>query len=73
MLQLYDPQHRPWQWQLLNIIIFCRVHFRRTVIKLVPETVVGYEEARERLMSLLDSPSEDDYNLLLDLIISKYN
>jgi hypothetical protein len=34
-LQEIDPLHRPILWQLKGIIIFCRVHFFRTITEAV--------------------------------------
>lgn len=59
----------------MNILVFCRIHFTRTVHKLIPESSEPKEvtqEARDRLLALLDCQSQDDYMRLLDLIVGKF-
>lgn len=67
--------HRGWRWHAMNILVFCRIHFTRTVHKLIPESSEPNEltrEARDRLLALLDCQSHDDYMRLLDLIVGKF-
>ncbi|EAW24036.1 uncharacterized protein NFIA_036080 [Aspergillus fischeri NRRL 181] len=63
-----DPQHRDVTWHLQHIIIFCRVHFQRSILKTIGTTNQG-SSLWSRMMSLLDCKSEADYDTLLDLLI----
>ncbi|KAJ6133753.1 hypothetical protein N7523_000075 [Penicillium sp. IBT 18751x] len=70
-LQEQDIEHkRDWKWQCQSILIFCRMHFMRTVSKLIP-TQEGerFQFARTRLINLLYCESKDDYLKLIQLII----
>lgn len=64
-----DPRNRDVTWQLQHIIIFCRVHFQRSILKAIGSRSQG-TPLWSRMMSLLDCNSEDDYDALLDLLIS---
>jgi hypothetical protein len=64
-----DPQHQDITWQLQHIIIFCRVHFQRSILKAIGTNNHG-SPLWSRMMSLLDCKSEDDYDSLLGLLIS---
>jgi hypothetical protein len=64
-----DPQHQDITWHLQHIIVFCRVHFQRTILKCIGTNKHG-SPLWSRMMSLLDCKSEDDYDSLLDLLIS---
>jgi hypothetical protein len=68
-LQLYAG----WRWHAMNVLIFCKIHFTRTVYKLIPETGNATEtaEARNRLLSLTECQTREDYQLLTDLIKGK--
>lgn len=57
----------------MNVLIFCKIHFTRTVYKLIPETGNATEtaEARNRLLSLTECQTREDYQLLTDLIKGK--
>lgn len=66
-LREIDPQHRPLPWQLKGIIIFCRVHFFRTITNIVEKNTGIWS----RMVSLIDCKSEDDYDQLCDLLIRK--
>jgi hypothetical protein len=70
-LQEIDPQHHPILWQLKGIIIFCRVHFFRTITETVGNTnrTTG---VWSRMASLVDCKSKEDYDQLCDLLIGKY-
>jgi hypothetical protein len=64
-----DPRNRDVTWQLQHIIIFCRVHFQRSIFKAIGSKSQG-TSLWSRMMSILDSNSEHDYDHLLDLLIS---
>lgn len=64
-----DPQRQDITWHLQHLIIFCRVHFQRSILKAIGTNNQG-SPLWSRMMSLLDCKSEDDYNCLLDLLIS---
>lgn len=64
-----DPQHQDITWHLQHIIVFCRVHFQRSILKAIGTNNQG-SPLWSRMMSLLDCRSEDDYDKLLDLLIS---
>ncbi|EYE94136.1 uncharacterized protein EURHEDRAFT_458234, partial [Aspergillus ruber CBS 135680] len=72
-LQSLDPLCRPWTWQLKNVIIFCHVHFKRTITRLLGSDMdLGSEELYHspwfRMKSLLSCESEDDYYHLIALL-----
>ena len=53
-------------------MIFCAIHFMRTVSKIYPNRLDNsHIERRERLNGLLSCQTEDDYYRLLDLIEGK--
>lgn len=52
--------------------MFCKIHFLRTVNKLIPERAdTSHHEARARLIALMECGSRDDYYTLGDLISGK--
>jgi hypothetical protein len=63
-----DPQHRDVTWQLEHIILFCRVHFQRSILKVLGTRSQG-TPLWSRMMSLLDCKSEAEYDELLELLI----
>ncbi|BCR90626.1 uncharacterized protein ACHE_60512A [Aspergillus chevalieri] len=67
-----DPQHQDIIWHLQRIIVFCRVHFQRSILKAIGTNNQG-SPLWSRMMSLLDCRSEDDYDRLLDLLITYEN
>lgn len=69
-LQEIDPLQRPMLWQLQGIIIFCRVHFFRTITEAVGRNDRGIG-VWSRMASLIDCKSEDDYVQLCELLIGK--
>jgi len=64
-LQEIDPQYRSIIWQLKGILIIRRVHFFRTITKIVDENTGLWSQ----MASLIDCKSEDDYNQLCNLLI----
>ena len=65
-LKKIDPLHRPWAWQLRNILIFCRAHFQRSVDRIVKPS----EQPRvlhSIVMRLLDC-SSDEYTEIIELL-----
>ncbi|EYE90406.1 uncharacterized protein EURHEDRAFT_417473 [Aspergillus ruber CBS 135680] len=71
-LQEIDPLHRPILWQLQGIIIFCRVHFFRTITEAVGSTNKS-SGVWSRMAGLIDCKSEDDYDHLCNLLIEHEN
>ncbi|KAJ5195557.1 uncharacterized protein N7498_008995 [Penicillium cinerascens] len=70
-LQDQDTEHhrRSPAWHLARIMIFCAIHFMRTVSKIYPNRPDGsHIERHERLNGLLLCKTERDYHKLLDLI-----
>lgn len=58
-----------WRWHARHILMFCKIHFLRTVNKLIPERADNsHHEARARLIALMECRSRDDYYTLGDLI-----
>ena len=59
----------------MNILIFCKIHFTRTVYKLIPESQdpndTSYQEARSRLLALTECQTKADYMKLTELIKGK--
>ncbi|KAG2000739.1 hypothetical protein GB937_010885, partial [Aspergillus fischeri] len=56
-------------WQLKGIIIFCRVHFLRTITEAVGNNNKG-SGIWSRMAGLIDCKSEGDYDQLCDLLIT---
>ncbi|EAW25652.1 uncharacterized protein NFIA_044710 [Aspergillus fischeri NRRL 181] len=71
-LQEIDPLHRPILWQLQGIIIFCRVHFFRTITEAVGSANKS-SGVWSRMAGLIDCKSEDDYDQLCNLLIEPEN
>ncbi|KAJ5330317.1 hypothetical protein N7476_000100 [Penicillium atrosanguineum] len=64
-----EQNQRSPTWHLVRIMIFCAIHFMRTVSKIYPNRPDNsHIERRERLNGLLSCQTEDDYYRLLDLI-----
>lgn len=63
-----DEQHRSWDWQLRNVIIFSRAHFHRGVYAITGNHNDD-SELRFRMLSLLTSESAEDYFRRCDLMI----
>jgi hypothetical protein len=63
-----DPHHRDINWHLERLIVFCRVHFQRTVLKAIGTNKKG-SELWQRMMDLLKCGSAEEYDYLLDLLI----
>ena len=64
-----DPEHRDPTWHLERIIVFCKIHFQRTILKCIGSGSQG-TPLWSRMMSLLEAQSEEDYDQLIDLLIS---
>lgn len=75
MLQNAGRQDLGWRWHAMNILIFCKIHFTRTVYKLIPESQdpndTSYQEARSRLLALTECQTKADYMKLTELIKGK--
>lgn len=67
-LQEIDPGHRDWRWQLQHIIVFCHIHFQRTILRTIGTQSKG-SGVYQRMMGLLGCQSEEEYDGHLDLII----
>lgn len=61
-----DNFKHDWRWHAMNVLIFCVVHFIRTVHKLIPEGRydTSYIEARDQLISLTKCETATDYATL---------
>ncbi|KAG2000741.1 hypothetical protein GB937_010883, partial [Aspergillus fischeri] len=63
-----DPRHHDPIWHLQHIIVFCRVHFQRSILKAIGTKNKG-SGLWSRMMSLLDCQSEAEYDELIELLI----
>lgn len=63
-----DPKHHDIIWHLQHMVVFCRVHYQRSILNAIGTRSQG-SPLWSRMMSLLDCKSEDDYDTLLDLFI----
>ena len=56
----------------MNVLIFCKIHFLRTVYRMIPESIdlmdTSWIERRAPLIGLLTADTRDDYNQLIQLI-----
>ncbi|EAW17145.1 uncharacterized protein NFIA_005070 [Aspergillus fischeri NRRL 181] len=66
-LQEIDPQHHPILWQLKGIIVFCQVHFFRTITEAVGSVARG-TGVWSCMANLIDCRSEEDYDQLCNLL-----
>ena len=64
------PQNHDVTWHLQHIIMFCRVHFQRSILNTIGTRNQG-SPLWSRMMSLLDCKSEADYDALVELLISE--
>ena len=64
-----DHEHREILWHLQRIIVFCRVHFQRTILKAIGTQNKG-SGIWSVMMNLLNCYSEDEYNQLIELYLS---
>jgi hypothetical protein len=64
-----DPDFCDPYWHLQRIIVFCKIHFQRTILKCLGSNCQG-TSLWSRMMSLLEAKSEEDYDQLIDLLIS---
>ncbi|EGE86700.2 hypothetical protein BDDG_09650, partial [Blastomyces dermatitidis ATCC 18188] len=63
-----DPEHRSFDWQLKNILIFYHIHFFRSISNIVGTQNQG-TSAWNHMTSLLNCKSQDDYMKLCNLLI----
>jgi hypothetical protein len=65
LLSMCDWKHG-WRWHAMNVLIFCVVHFIRTVHKLIPESRydTSHIEARDQLISLTTCQTAADHATL---------
>lgn len=72
MLQGVGQKDETWRWHTMNILLFCKIHFQRTVTKLIPEGSdphdTSWRDARDQLLSLLTCQTREDYFKLTALI-----
>jgi hypothetical protein len=68
-LEEIDPDKHDSTWQLQHIIMFCRVHFQRNILKAIGSRNKG-SPLWSRMMELLSCQSEAHYDELVDLFIS---
>ncbi|EEH41177.2 hypothetical protein PAAG_03463 [Paracoccidioides lutzii Pb01] len=64
-----DPQKHHFSWQLKNIVIFCHVHFFRSISNLV-KSENQHISVYNRMTSLLNCKSKEQYMELCDLLIA---
>ena len=65
-LKMIDPLHRPWTWQLQNVLMFCRAHFQRSIDQIVSPS----EQLRilDSIMVRLLDCSSHEYTKVIDLL-----
>lgn len=59
-----DPLHRGIEWQLVNILVICKIHFKRSIEQLVRERWQENSAGRH-MMALLSCRSRDAYYQIL--------
>ncbi|KFX86620.1 hypothetical protein V490_09003 [Pseudogymnoascus sp. VKM F-3557] len=68
-LSSIDPENRPWQWHIRRTVIFCTIHFKRGITKVLGSN--GNMPWFQRTMGeLLETKSSEDYVQLLKSIIA---
>lgn len=80
MLQDTDRQTREdvgWRWHAMNVLIFCTIHFGRTVNRLIPESQNVHEERankeiRRRLLALPHCTTREDYAEIIEAVKGKF-
>jgi len=70
-LESIDPKKRDWKWHLKRTLIFCRVHFLRSIDQLVGTTNKAPDSVYGRMRALLSCQSRKEYFQLCDLLIGK--
>ncbi|OBT75678.1 hypothetical protein VF21_05187 [Pseudogymnoascus sp. 05NY08] len=64
-----DDHHRPWQWHVQHVIIYCTIHFKRGILKAVG-TALSRSFLREQMEQLLYVSTQEEYFELCNLIIN---
>ncbi|OAF57839.1 hypothetical protein VC83_05497 [Pseudogymnoascus destructans] len=64
-----DDHHRPWQWHVQHVIIYCTIHFKRGILKAVGTAFSG-NFLRQQMEQLLYVSTREEYFELCNLIIS---
>jgi len=70
-LREIDPQKTDVALQVIRLVIFCQIHFKRG-IKQVLKRGEHHHGAAERMESILYCSSKDDYMKVCNTLISKY-
>ncbi|KAG2001434.1 hypothetical protein GB937_010168 [Aspergillus fischeri] len=72
IIDMDSKQYSDVTWQLEHIILFCRVHFQQSILKVLGTRSQG-TPLWSWMMSLLDCKSEAEYDELLELLIKYEN
>jgi hypothetical protein len=68
-----DPSHRPWLWQVQHTIIYCQIHFQRSIDRAAGTQGRSNTSIHARMGELTRCQSEADYYSLCDELISMYS
>lgn len=66
-----DDHHRPNEWHIQHVIIYCTIHFKRGILRAVG-TASSSGFFWEQMEQLLYVPTQAEYIELCNLIIGKY-
>lgn len=64
-----DPQSRNWHWQMQHSVVFCQIHFKRGVERVVGSTDKSPTSMYAQMIDLPNSKSKEEYYHFCDLII----
>ncbi|KAF2785525.1 hypothetical protein K505DRAFT_261890, partial [Melanomma pulvis-pyrius CBS 109.77] len=67
-LTTIDPLHREWQWQLKNVVVFCQIHFLRSITAAGGAVENSYS-VHSRMRALLTCQSLEEYLELCNCLI----
>jgi hypothetical protein len=74
-LQSIDPEKRTPTWHLERVLVFCRIHFQRGVLRTVQaighsHDFTGEERYYHDMMAILNIESAEEYDKTLEVIIT---
>ncbi|OJJ94572.1 hypothetical protein ASPACDRAFT_37780, partial [Aspergillus aculeatus ATCC 16872] len=66
-----DPQHRDYVWQLQHFVVFCRVHFQRTILKAIGtrNKDSSPESLYSQMLGLLDCNTEKEFDETIECFL----
>lgn len=62
-----DPQHRPWQYQIRHVIVYCVVHFTRSINK-AAGTEVSPTTGHNQMHALRSAATEEEWWRIIGLL-----